>query len=119
MNCSFCAWPVAAIPSNAAPSRADFKCFMVSSYKGNLIGSNPDRIGETRPGVNDPAQQNTRLQRHARRRPWCIATSMWKRPQAQLLLADLPEPGEAVRLDDQEEDDKVPEYTNIGLGTDP
>ncbi|HBY45373.1 MAG TPA: hypothetical protein DEG70_03855, partial [Chloroflexi bacterium] len=29
------------------------------------------------------------------------AASVRKRPQAQLLLADLPQPGEAVRLDDQ------------------
>src|SRR6185437_8473422 len=36
--------------------------------------------------------------------------SMGERPQPQLLLADLPQPRESVRLDDQEEDDEPPEY---------
>src|SRR6059036_947105 len=38
-----------------------------------------------------------------------IALSMRERPQTQLLLGDLPEPGQALRLDDQEEDDQYAE----------
>src|SRR5262245_48678027 len=38
-----------------------------------------------------------------------------KRPQAQLLLGDLPEPREAVRLDDQEEDDEAAEHHELDL----
>src|SRR5205823_13788964 len=38
-----------------------------------------------------------------------IARSMRKRPQSELLFPDLPESGEAVRLDDQKEDDEPAE----------
>src|SRR5574340_682690 len=40
---------------------------------------------------------------------------MGKRPQPQLLLADLPQPRESVRLDDQEEDDEPPEHHQLEI----
>jgi hypothetical protein len=42
--------------------------------------------------------------------------SVRERPQAQLLLADLPQPGQAVRLDDQEEDDQAAEDDQLEVG---
>ena len=45
-----------------------------------------------------------------------IEVSMRERPQPQLLLADLPQPGEAVRLDDQEENDEPAEYHELEVG---
>src|SRR5438477_10407153 len=38
-----------------------------------------------------------------------------ERPQAQLFLGDLPQPGEAVRLHDQEEDDERAEDHQLDL----
>src|SRR4029453_11533006 len=40
---------------------------------------------------------------------------MRKRPQAELLLGDLPEPREAVRLHDQEEEDEAAEDHHLDL----
>src|SRR5690242_20233371 len=45
-----------------------------------------------------------------------IAPSMRERPQAQLLLANLPQPGQPVRLDDQEEDDQPAEDDQLQVG---
>ena len=42
--------------------------------------------------------------------------SVRERPQPQLLLADLPQPGEAVRLDDQKEDDQPAEHHQLEVG---
>src|SRR5215831_20549833 len=41
--------------------------------------------------------------------------SMGKRPQSELLLRDLPEPGQAARLDDQEKDDQSAEHHQLDL----
>src|SRR5919199_4519530 len=41
--------------------------------------------------------------------------SMRERPQPQLLLADLPQPGQTMRLHDQEEDDERPEHHELDL----
>src|ERR1700694_4770730 len=38
-----------------------------------------------------------------------------ERPQAQLLLGDLPQPGQPVRLDDQKEYDEPAEYHQLQL----
>src|SRR5918996_6134295 len=54
-----------------------------------------------------------------KRRPptcWFAAVSIWKRPAAQLFLADLPEAGEPVRLDDQEEDDQRAKDHELHVG---
>src|SRR5260221_14141061 len=45
-----------------------------------------------------------------------IAPLMRERPEPQLLLGDLPQPGQAVRLDDQEEDDQAAEDDGLGVG---
>ena len=44
--------------------------------------------------------------------PW---SSVRERPQPELLLGDLPEPREPVRLDDQEEDDEPAEDHQLDL----
>ena len=44
---------------------------------------------------------------------YCIAASMWERPQTELLLRNLPQPREAVGLDDQEKDDQAAEHDQL------
>ena len=44
------------------------------------------------------------------------SVSVRERPEAELLLSDLPEPREAVRLDDQEEDDQRAEDDQLEVG---
>src|SRR5256885_108451 len=43
-------------------------------------------------------------------------TSVRKRPQPELFLADLPKPRKSMRLDDQEENDQTPEYHQLEIG---
>src|SRR5512144_3026129 len=52
----------------------------------------------------------------------CTSTStfsMRKRPDPELLLPDLPEPGEAVWLDDEEDDDQRTEADQLQLAQEP
>src|SRR5512139_3682359 len=51
-----------------------------------------------------------------RRRAGGGFVSVRERPQPQLLLADRPQPRQAVRLDDQEEDDQRAEDHELGVG---
>src|SRR5271165_7065126 len=51
-----------------------------------------------------------RVRRHRR------SASMRERPEPQLLLADRPQPRQAVRLDDQEEDDQRAEDHRLQIG---
>src|SRR6185295_1667986 len=89
MNCSFCANAALAPASSTTPSRADLIAFMfVLLRSGCAVEMIPP------PG---------------RRHACCNAKSVGKRPQAELFLRDLPEPREAMRLDDQEEDDEPAE----------
>src|SRR5271165_6421712 len=45
----------------------------------------------------------------------CSAASMREWPEAKLFLADLPQAGQAARLDDQEEDDQRTEHDHLDI----
>src|SRR6266496_5890271 len=77
------------------------------------------RIGESRSHVNAVAQENSEFGSGASDRSYCIAASMGERPQPELFLADLPEPGEAVRLDGEEEDDERAEDDHLEVRHEP
>src|SRR5579883_3524699 len=81
MNCSFCACavPAAISPAEtiAAPNNAALRSAIVSSLDAVSIFKNPS-----------------------------VSHSMREGPKPELLLADRPEAGQAVRLDHQEEDDQ-------------
>src|SRR6266545_4997578 len=121
MNCSFCATAAVAMPASARPSRAALRCFMIPPRKRRLSSCSQTSIGLARPGVVSMTGIKVTVGSGTRFR-WadcCTATSMRERPQPQLFLADLPEPGEAMRLDDQEEDDQCTKYNQFQVGHEP
>ena len=62
-------------------------------------------LGLTRPLLTD-ASFNMAASDPASRSKAKLAALVWEGPDAEFLFADLPEPGEAMRLFDQEEDDE-------------
>src|SRR5580693_3798394 len=107
MNCSFWADAAVAAPRSARLIRADWNAFMdcLLGKKGSIAGR-PSRIGDRGPGVNEARTAYPRCAAYLCR----IAASMRKGPQAEFFLADLPQPREAVRFDDQEKNDQTAEH---------
>src|SRR5208282_4849809 len=116
MNCSFCAAATDAMPARSKPSKAGLRDFMVFPPRKIVFDykPNPHRIGQTHCGVNAKAASNRRPR--SRVTVWCAAKSMRERPKAKLLLADLPQAGKAIRLDDQEKDDQRTEDNHLDIG---
>src|SRR5918996_4465239 len=111
MNCSPTASDSEAIPADkpvatARPASAVFLRLMVCSL---------NRVGRASPPCPSHCLHHSTANR-CRPTRWCAAASIWKRPAAQLLLSDLPQPGEPVRLDDQEEDDQSAEDHELDMG---
>src|SRR5437016_2017498 len=103
MNCSFCASTGAAIArAPRSATSAIPACLAVSVLP--IIGVSP----LTRRAVaGRPLRGSTRL--WGRVCPRIVAASIRERPQPKLLLADRPEPGEAMWLGNQKEHDNCPE----------
>src|SRR5215469_2756066 len=108
MNCSFCATAEVAIPASARPSRAALIAFMSVLLRGKpcLSKRNEGSICHNRPLVNNRPCPRATWSRARQLHVYCNAPSMREGPKAQLLLADLPQARQPMRLDHEKEDDE-------------
>src|SRR3546814_1696146 len=107
MNCS----PSAAGAIPAVPVSPTARQTAADASLADVIVSLPFSSGPVRPIPLRAPWKPTRAGPAMPGRP----ASVRERPAPELLLADMPEPGEAGRLDDQEEDDQRTEDHELDM----
>src|SRR5262245_46008350 len=98
MNCSFCANAAVVPASSARPSKADLNAFIFLLLTRQVRGGRDGTARSSMASRSPLGRDDTSARAPAR--PAAAKKSVRERPEPQLLLGDLPEASEAVRLDD-------------------